>query len=157
MPRRREVPKRETIPDPKFGSTLAAKFINSLMRDGKKSTAEKIFYQAMDIDRGADGPVRLDRVQAGDHEREAHPRGEVAARGWRHVPGAGGSSSRASTGSRLPVDQELLGGTFSEKSFPEKLGAELAAAAKNEGASIRKKDETHRMAEANKAFSHYRW
>ncbi|MGQ0722543.1 MAG: 30S ribosomal protein S7 [Candidatus Eiseniibacteriota bacterium] len=156
MPRRREVPKREPVSDPKFGSTMAAKFINSLMGDGKKSVAEGIFYRALDLVEERTGQSGLTVFKQA--VSNVKPVLEVKSRR------VGGATYQVPVEVRPERRQALafrwiigFSKARSEKSFPEKLSAELVAASKNEGASIRKKDETHRMAEANKAFSHYRW
>jgi small subunit ribosomal protein S7 len=135
---------------------MAAKFINSLMRDGKKSTAERIFYRAMDMIEERTGQSSLTVFKQAI--TNVKPVLEVKSRR------VGGATYQVPVEVRPERRQALafrwligFSEARSEKSFPEKLGAELIAAAKNEGASIRKKDETHRMAEANKAFSHYRW
>lgn len=156
MPRRREVPKREIQPDPRHGSTIAAKFINSLMRDGKKSIAEAIFYQAMDSIEEKTGQSGLTVFKQA--VANVKPVLEVKSRR------VGGATYQVPVEVRPERRQALafrwlisFSKARSEKSFAERLAAELAAASKNEGASVRKKDETHRMADANKAFSHYRW
>ncbi len=156
MPRRREVPKREILPDPKFGSILAAKFINSIMSDGKKSTAERSFYSAMEIIEEKTGQSGLNTFKQAIVN--VKPVLEVKSRR------VGGATYQVPVEVRPERRQALafrwlLGFARSrnEKTFAERLAAEVLAAAKNEGASIRKKDETHRMADANKAFSHYRW
>ena len=156
MPRRREVPKREIIPDPKYQSRLVAKFVNGLMRRGKKSTAEQIMYNALDIiaDRTKEDPVRVFE-KAVDLSK---PMVEVKSRR------VGGSTYQ------VPVEirperrtalsiRWLIGFARSrgEKSMHAKLAAELMDAANGRGASVKKKEDTHRMAEANKAFAHYRW
>jgi small subunit ribosomal protein S7 len=135
---------------------MAAKFINSLMRDGKKSTAERIFYRAMDMIEERTGQSGLTVFKQAI--TNVKPVLEVKSRR------VGGATYQVPVEVRPERRQALafrwligFSEARSEKSFPEKLGAELIAASKNEGASIRKKDETHRMAEANKAFSHYRW
>jgi small subunit ribosomal protein S7 len=156
MPRRREVPKREVLPDSKFGSTIAAKFINCLMKDGKKSTAERGFYQAMEIIEERTGQSGLTVFKQA--VTNVKPVLEVKSRR------VGGATYQVPVEVRPERRQALafrwiIGFSMArnEKDFPEKLAAELMAASKNEGASIRKKEETHRMADANKAFSHYRW
>ena len=156
MPRRREVPKREILPDPKFGSLLAAKFINCIMSDGKKSTAERGFYRAMDIIEEKTGQPGLTAFKQA--VVNVKPVLEVKSRR------VGGATYQVPVEVRPERRQALafrwllgFSRARSEKSFAEKLAAEVMAAAKNEGASIRKKDDTHRMADANKAFSHYRW
>ena len=156
MPRRREVSKREIIPDPKYNSRLAAKFINGLMGDGKKSTAESIFYRALNIieEKMKQPPLKV-FTQAMDNVK---PVLEVKSRR------VGGATYQ------VPVDVRpdrrtslairwIIHFAGSRKGLPmeEKLARELMEAAKGEGASIKKKEDTHRMAEANKAFAHYRW
>jgi small subunit ribosomal protein S7 len=156
MPRRREITKRETPPDPKLGSTMAAKFVSCLIKRGKKSVAEKIFYRAMDLIEERTGQSGLTVFKAA--VSNVKPVLEVKSRR------VGGATYQVPVEVRPERRQALafrwiigFSKSRSEKSFSEKLCAELIAASKNEGASIRKKDETHRMAEANKAFSHYRW
>jgi small subunit ribosomal protein S7 len=156
MPRRREVPKREIQPDPRHGSTMAAKFINSMMTAGKKSTAERAFYQAMDLIEERSGQSGLTVFKQA--VANVKPVLEVKSRR------VGGATYQVPVEVRPERRQALafrwilsFAKARSEKSFADKLGAELLAASKNEGAAIRKKDETHRMADANKAFSHYRW
>ena len=156
MPRRREVPKREIQPDPRHGSMIAAKFINSIMHDGKKSTAERIFYQAMDSieeKTGQSGVTVFKQAVV-----NVKPVLEVKSRR------VGGATYQVPVEVRPERRQALafrwiigFAKSRSEKSFSERLAAELLAASKNEGASVRKKDDTHKMADANKAFSHYRW
>jgi len=156
MPRRREVPKREILPDPKYSNKLVGKFMSCLMLDGKKSTAERIIYGAFDIikDKTGSDPLKVFKT-ALDNVR---PSVEVKSRR------VGGASYQ------VPVDirpnrrmalsfRWLI--TFSrkrgEKTMRERLAAELMEAANNTGATVKKKEDTHRMAEANKAFAHYRW
>lgn len=156
MPRRREVPKREIQPDPRHGSMIAAKFIHSIMKDGKKSTAERIFYKAMDSieeKTGQSGVAVFKQAVV-----NVKPVLEVKSRR------VGGATYQVPVEVRPERRQALafrwiigFASSRSEKSFSERLAAELLAASKNEGASVRKKDETHKMADANKAFSHYRW
>jgi small subunit ribosomal protein S7 len=135
---------------------MAAKFINSLMGDGKKSVAEGIFYRALDLVEERTGQSGLTVFKQAISN--VKPVLEVKSRR------VGGATYQVPVEVRPERRQALafrwiigFSKARSEKSFPEKLSAELVAASKNEGASIRKKDETHRMAEANKAFSHYRW
>jgi small subunit ribosomal protein S7 len=135
---------------------MAAKFINSLMGDGKKSVAEGIFYRALDLVEERTGQSGLTVFKQA--VSNVKPVLEVKSRR------VGGATYQVPVEVRPERRQALafrwiigFSKARSEKSFPEKLSAELIAASKNEGASIRKKDETHRMAEANKAFSHYRW
>ncbi|MEK8090516.1 30S ribosomal protein S7 [Thermithiobacillus plumbiphilus] len=156
MPRRREVPKRQILPDPKYKDEMLAKFANNLMRDGKKSVAEKIVYGALDrvAARGKEDPIALFR-QALDNIR---PMVEVKSRrvggATYQVPVEVRSQRRTALAMRWLVDSARK---RSEKSMGERLAAELIEASENRGNAVRKREETHRMAEANKAFSHYRW
>jgi len=156
MPRRREVPVRPILPDAKFENKLVAKFIKSIMRDGKKSTAEKILYGAFDIieEKTKESPVKLFE-QAVENVR---PQIEVKSRR------VGGSTYQVPTEVR-PSRRTALGIRWiigfarkrSEKGMASKLAAELMDAASNRGASVKKREDTHKMAEANKAFAHFRW
>ncbi len=156
MPRRREVPKRVIIPDPRYGSQKLARFINKLMLKGKKSTAERIMYGAMDIisERTSEDPLKLFE-KALDNAR---PMIEVKSRR------VGGSTYQVPVEIRPERRQALamrwlIGFSRSrgEKTMAERLAAELMDAASGRGATVKKKEDTHRMAEANKAFAHYRW
>ena len=156
MPRRREVPKRTILPDPKFGDQTVAKFINVMMLDGKKSIAERIIYGALDIigDRGAEKPLDV-FYDALDNIR---PVVEVKSRrvggATYQVPVEVRPSRRIALAMRWLVDSAR---NRSEKSMTQRLAAELMDAAEKRGGAARKKDEVHRMAEANKAFSHFRF
>jgi len=156
MPRRREVPKRVMLPDPKFKDQTVAKFINVIMLDGKKSIAEGIIYGALDIiqDRGAEKPIDI-FYQALENIR---PVVEVKSRrvggATYQVPVEVRPSRRNALAMRWLVESARKRG---EKSMTQRLAGELMDAANNRGAAARKKDEVHRMAEANKAFSHYRF
>ncbi len=156
MPRRREVPERVSIPDPRFNSQLVTKFINCMMRDGKKSTAENILYGAFDIikSKTSESPLKIFE-QALDNVK---PVIEVKSRR------VGGSTYQVPTEIR-PSRRMALGIRWiigfarnrAERGMARKLAAELLDAANSRGASIKKKEDTHKMAEANKAFAHYRW
>ena len=156
MPRRREVPKREILPDPKFHDQTVAKFVNVLMRDGKKSIAEQILYRALDIikDRGSEEPLELfnGALEAVSPVVEVKSRRVGGA--TYQVPVEVRPSRRSALAMRWLVDAARK---RSEKSMAQRLAGELMDAAENRGGAARKKDETHRMAEANKAFSHYRF
>ena len=156
MPRRGFVPKRAVLPDPLYQSPLVTKFINSLMGDGKKSTAEEIFYHAMTIvqERTKEDPLKIFR-KAVDNVK---PMLEVKSRR------VGGSNYQVPIEVR-PERRTALGLrwliTFarqrSEKSMQEKLANEFMDASALRGGAFKKKEDTHKMAEANKAFAHYRW
>jgi small subunit ribosomal protein S7 len=156
MPRRREVPKRKIVPDPKYHDRIVAKFVNNIMHRGKKSTAEHIFYGAMDVieQRTKDDPLKtfkkaLDNVK---------PVLEVKARrvggATYQVPVEIRPQRRAALGMRWLIVYSRDRG---EKTMMERLAAEIVDAANNRGAAIKKREDTHKMAEANKAFAHYRW
>jgi len=156
MPRRREIPERLVIADSKYGSKLAAKFINSIMRDGKKSLAESILYDAFDIieNKTKESPLKLFEKAV----ENVRPMIEVKSRR------VGGSTYQVPTEIR-PSRRTALGIRWiinysrqrPEKSMANKLASELMDAANNRGASVKKKEDTHKMAEANKAFAHFRW
>jgi small subunit ribosomal protein S7 len=156
MPRRREVPQRPVIPDAKYGNKLVSRFIRSIMRDGKKSTAEKILYGAFDIieDKTSESALKVFE-QAIENVK---PRIEVKSRR------VGGSTYQVPTEIR-PSRRMALGMRWligfarnrQEKGMAQKLAGELLDAANKRGASIKKREDTHRMAEANKAFAHFRW
>jgi small subunit ribosomal protein S7 len=156
MPRRAQIPKRPILPDPIYQSPMVTRFINNLMMSGKKSIAERTFYGAMDTikERSSDDPLRVFR-KAVDNVKPAL---EVKSRR------VGGSNYQ------VPIEVRpqrrtalairwLIGfaRSRSEKSMREKLANELMDAAGSRGAAFKKKEDTHRMAEANKAFAHYRW
>jgi len=156
MPRRREIAERVVNADPKYDSRLVAKFINSLMHDGKKSLAESILYDAFGIieEKTKSSPLKLFE-QAVENVR---PLIEVKSRR------VGGSTYQVPTEIR-PSRRTALGIRWiigyarqrPEKGMSRKLAAEVMDAANNRGASVKKKEDTHKMAEANKAFAHFRW
>lgn len=156
MPRRREVPERVIVPDAKYNSKLVSKFIKSIMRDGKKSIAESILYDAMDIiGKKTSEPAIKIFEQALEN---AKPMIEVKSRrvggSTYQVPTEIRPSRRTALGIRWIIDFAIK---RSEKGMANKLSAELLDAANKRGASIKKKEDTHKMADANKAFAHYRW
>ena len=156
MPRRRVVAKREVLPDPKFGSQTLAKFINIVMVDGKKSVAERIVYGALDIVADKKSGEALEVFeQALDNIR---PSVEVKSRR------VGGSTYQVPVEVR-PARQSALAMRWlveyarkrGEKSMRQRLAGEMIDAVDNRGAAVKKREDVHKMAEANKAFSHYRW
>ena len=155
MPRRREVPKRDILPDPKFGSIAVSKFMNAIMQDGKKSVAERIVYGAFDIVAQKTGKEPLEVFNAAMDNIK--PIVEVKSRR------VGGANYQVPVEVR-PERQMALAMRWlrefsrkrSEKSMGERLAAEMLEAAENRGGAVKKRDEVHRMAEANKAFSHFR-
>jgi small subunit ribosomal protein S7 len=156
MPRRREVPKRVIIPDPKFHDLIVAKFCNVLMMGGKKSTAEQIVYGAFEIieNRYREEPLEAFR-RALDMVK---PKVEVKSRrvggATYQVPVEVRGDRRLSLAMRWLVNYSRNRG---EKSMTERLAGEIMDAAQGRGNAVKKREDTHRMAEANKAFSHYRW
>ena len=156
MPRRREVPKREILPDPKFGSERLAKFINTVMKDGKKSIAEKVIYGALDTisaKKGGDGIEVLESALD-----NARPSVEVKSRrvggATYQVPVEVRASRQDALAMRWLVDAARKRG---EKSMAAKLAGELMDANEKRGAAVKKREDVHKMAEANKAFAHFRW
>ena len=156
MSRRTRAVKRETPPDPKFESRGVTKFINNLMVDGKKSKAEKIFYDAIDIMEQRSGQPGVQLFETALNN--AKPALEVKSRrvggATYQVPIEVRPDRRTALATRWLIS---FARGRSEKSMAERLAAELLAASRGEGSTIKKKDDTHRMAEANKAFAHYRW
>ncbi|MBN2123275.1 MAG: 30S ribosomal protein S7 [Deltaproteobacteria bacterium] len=156
MPRKRVIVKREILPDPLYNSPLAAKFINSLMKKGKKSLAQSILFDALDIikDKSKDDPLAV------FHKALNNVRPAVEVKSRR----VGGSTYQVPTEVRPARSQALsirwiisFAKARGEKSMAAKLAGELMDAANGRGASVKKREDTHRMAEANKAFAHYRW
>ncbi|MCF1427119.1 MAG: 30S ribosomal protein S7 [Shewanella sp.] len=156
MPRRRVVGQRKILPDPKFNSELLAKFINVIMQDGKKSTAEKIIYKALDVVADKKSEDHLVILEAAlDNVR---PSVEVKSRR------VGGSTYQVPCEVR-PVRRNALAMRWlveaarkrGEKSMALRLAGELLDASDNKGTAVKKREDVHRMAEANKAFAHYRW
>jgi small subunit ribosomal protein S7 len=157
MPRRRVAAKREVLPDPIYNSTMVTKFINSLMWGGKKTVAEGIFYEAMTQiqQKTQEDPLKLFK-KAMDNVK---PKVEVKSRR------VGGSTYQVP----IEVDQKTRGNSLAirwlisysrgrgEKTMVDRLAGEILDAANNRGNAVKKKDDTHRMADANKAFAHYRW
>ncbi|MDH4274702.1 MAG: 30S ribosomal protein S7 [Gammaproteobacteria bacterium] len=156
MPRRREVPKRTTLPDPKYKSPVVARFVNMVMRSGKKSVAERIIYGALEqlSKKSSKNPLDL-FVQALDNVR---PMVEVKSRrvggATYQVPVEVRHDRSMALAMRWLADSARARG---EKSMGMRLAAEIGEAAESRGNAIKKKEDTHRMAEANKAFAHYRW
>jgi len=156
MPRRREVPKRVILPDPKFGSQDVSKFVNTLMHSGKKSVAERIVYGAFEIisSRGGKDPLTV----FADAVNNTKPMVEVKSR---RVGGANYQVPvEVRPSRRMALAMRWLREAArkrSEKSMGQRLAAEMMDAAENRGGAVKKRDEVHRMAEANKAFAHFRF
>jgi len=156
MPRRRVVAKRETLPDPKFGNQQLAKFINMIMVSGKKSIAEKIMYDALDIvvEKKSVDPLEIVETAL----EKVRPSVEVKSRriggATYQVPTEVRPSRRNSLAMRWLIEAARK---RSEKSMSRRLAGEFLDAIEAKGAAVKKRETTHSMAEANKAFSHYRW
>jgi len=156
MPRKAHIVRREVLPDPLYGSTLVTKFVNQMMWDGKKSISQQIFYRALKIveSKGNDDPLKLFKKAI----ENVRPMLEVKSRrvggSTYQVPMEVNTMRRTSLSIRWLIGYARSRG---EKSMEEKLAGELLDAANNRGSSIKKKEDTHRMAEANKVFAHYRW
>jgi small subunit ribosomal protein S7 len=156
MPRRREVPKREILPDPKFGSVDVSKFVNVLMTRGKKSTAERIVYGAFDSIKSKSGKDPLEVFSQA--VQNTKPMVEVKSRR------VGGANYQVPVEVR-PVRRAALAMRWlreaaqkrGEKSMGMRLAGELMEASEGRGGAVKKREEVHRMAEANKAFAHYRF
>ncbi|MDA0681323.1 MAG: 30S ribosomal protein S7 [Proteobacteria bacterium] len=159
MSRRSQAPKRTILPDPKYGSNLLAKFMNMIMTDGKKSVAERIIYGALDriTEKQTDASRKSLEVLEQALEN-VKPMVEVKSRrvggATYQVPVEVRPARRQTLAMRWVIDAARK---RSEKSMAHRLAHELIDAADNRGTAVKKKEETHRMAEANKAFSHYRW
>lgn len=156
MSRRHAAEKREVLPDPKFGDIVLAKFMNSLMYDGKKSVAERIVYGAFD---SVEGKLKKEPLTV-FHEALDNVKPAVEVRSRR----VGGATYQVPVEVRQERAQALairwliqMSRNRSEDTMASRLANEIIDAASNRGASIKKREDTHRMAEANKAFSHYRW
>lgn len=156
MPRKGSVPKRDVLPDPVYHSTTVTKFINKVMLSGKKSVAQRVVYDAFEAIREKTGKDPLEIFETA--LKNVMPVLEVRARrvgGANYqVPVEVRPERRQTLGIRWLVNYARLRG---EKTMDARLSAELMDAANNTGASIKKKEDTHKMAEANKAFAHYRW
>jgi small subunit ribosomal protein S7 len=156
MSRRRRVQKRQVLPDPVYKSVVVTKFINGITRRGKRSKGEGIFYSAMDLIQSKAGTEGIKVFEKG--LENVKPVLEVRSRR------VGGATYQVPVEIRSTRQQALAirwlisyAKDRSEKTMAERLAAELLAASKNEGSAIKKKEETHKMAEANKAFAHFRW
>jgi small subunit ribosomal protein S7 len=156
MPRRREVPKRRIIPDPKFKDKLVTKFTNTLMLAGKKSTAEGILYGALDVirDRFKEEPLEVFRKALDNVKPKLEVKSRRVGGATYQVPVEVRPERRVTLAMRWLVTYARDRG---EKTMRERLAAEFVDAASGRGNAVKKKEDTHKMAEANKAFAHYRW
>ena len=156
MPRKGEVRKREVLPDPKYGDKLVAKFVNTIMNRGKKSVAEAIFYGSLEIvaARTKEDSLAVFKRALDNTRPVVEVRSRRVGGATYQVPIEVRPQRRLSLGMRWLIGSARLRG---EKSMEEKLAGEFMDAANNRGGAIKKKEDTHRMAEANRAFAHYRW
>jgi len=156
MSRRSRAEQRETPADPQFASRTVTKFINNLMVDGKKSIAEKIFYQAVDIleQRSGQPGVQVFEQALNNSKPALEVKSRRVGGATYQVPVEVRPERRTALATRWLIS---FARARSEKTMAERLAGELLAASRGEGSTIKRKDDTHRMAEANKAFAHYRW
>ena len=156
MPRRRDVPKRKVQPDPRYGDRLVAKFINCLMLRGKKAVAEQILYGAFEIieRRTKDDPLRIFKKAVENVKPSLEVKSRRVGGSTYQVPVEIRGERRTALGIRWIISYSRK---RHEKTMAEKLAGELMDAAAARGNAVKKKDDTHKMAEANRAFAHYRW
>ena len=156
MPRRKITGDRKTIPDPKYGDRLVAKFINNLMWKGKRNRAERIMYQAFDIieEKTRDNPLKVFKRAVDNVKPSLEVRSRRDGGSTYQIPIEVRPSRKTALSFRWLIS---FARDRKERTMEERLAAELLDASNNTGAAIKKKDDTHRMAEANKAFAHYRW
>ena len=157
MPRRREIPKRALAADPLYNSTLVSKFINTVMSDGKRSTAERILYQSFDIikERAGDDPLKVFKKALDNVKPSLEVKSRRVGGSNYQVPIEVNPNRRLSLSIRWLVSYARQRGDG--KTMQEKLANELLDASNLRGGAVKKREDTHRMAEANKAFAHYRW
>jgi small subunit ribosomal protein S7 len=156
MPRRRVVEKRKILPDPKFQDRIVAKFINNLMRQGKKSTGEKIIYGAFAVveNRLKDDPLKVFKKALDNVKPVVEVKSRRVGGATYQVPVEVRQDRRTALAMRWLIEYASARG---EKTMVEKLAGEILDAANNRGNAVKKREDTHKMAEANKAFAHYRW
>lgn len=156
MPRRREVAKRVILPDPKYGDRVVAKLVNILMQDGKKSTAERALYSALDIvaQRTGEEAVKVLKKSLDNIKPTLEVKSRRVGGSTYQVPVEVRAERRTSLAMRWLIKYANL---RSEKTSTDKLAGELLDAFNNRGAAVKKREDTHKMAEANRAFAHYRW
>jgi small subunit ribosomal protein S7 len=157
MPRRREIAKRELPPDALYNSALVTKFINTIMQEGKRSTAERILYQSFDIikERTGDDPLKVFKKALDNDKPSLEVKSRRVGGSNYQVPIEVNPNRRLSLSIRWVVGYARSRGDG--KTMQEKLANELMDAANLRGGAVKKREDTHRMAEANKAFAHYRW
>jgi small subunit ribosomal protein S7 len=156
MPRKAHIARREVVSDPLYASTLVSKFVNCMMLGGKKSTAQRLLYKSLSIieQKTSDDPMKLFKKAVENVKPVLEVKSRRVGGSTYQVPVEVGPNRRTSLSIRWILAYSRSRG---EKSMEDKLAGELMDAANNRGNAIKKKDDTHRMAEANKAFAHYRW
>lgn len=156
MPRRMEAPKRQILPDPVYNSQLVTKFVNVIMKDGKKSVAERILYDALEIvsENTEEDPMKVFKKAVDNVKPAVEVKSRRVGGSTYQVPIEVRPNRRLALSFRWLLDNARRRG---EKTMRQRLAGELMDAAENRGAAIKKREDTHRMAEANKAFAHYRW
>ena len=157
MPRRREIPKREILPDPLYNSTLVTKFISTVMSDGKRSLAERVLYRSLDIvkDKTGDDPLKVFKKAIDNVKPSLEVKSRRVGGSNYQVPIEVNPNRRLSLSIRWLVGFARSRGDG--KTMQEKLANEFLDASNLRGGAVKKREDTHRMAEANKAFAHYRW
>ncbi|MDR9433759.1 MAG: 30S ribosomal protein S7 [Spiribacter sp.] len=156
MPRRREVPKRKVLADPKYGSEMLTRFVNMIMRDGKRAVAEKIVYGALDriTEKGSNDPMEVLETALENVRPVVEVKSRRVGGATYQVPVEVRPQRRNTLGMRWVIEAARK---RSEATMGHRLGNELLEAAEGRGSAVKKREDTHRMAEANKAFSHFRW
>ena len=156
MPRRREVPKREILPDPLYNSQLVTRFVNVVMRDGKKTVAERILYDALSLieQRVGDDPMKVFKRAVENVKPAVEVKSRRVGGSTYQIPIEVRPARRLALSMRWIIQNAKR---RSERGMGEKLAGELLDAAEQRGAAIKKREDTHRMADANKAYAHYRW
>ncbi len=156
MPRRREVPKRDILPDPKFGNVEVSKFVNTIMKSGKKSVAERIVYGAFDqvVTKSGKDPLEVFGLALGNIKPLVEVKSRRVGGANYQVPVEVRPSRRMALAMRWLRESARK---RSEKSMGQRLAAEMLEASESRGGAVKKRDEVHRMAEANKAFAHFRF
>jgi small subunit ribosomal protein S7 len=159
MSRRAQAPRRDSLPDPKFGNAMLAKFINMVMKSGKKSVAEKIVYGAIEriserVGKDQGRAIEMLGVALDNIKPAVEVKSRRVGGATYQVPVEVRSARRETLAMRWAIEAARL---RSEKSMAVRLAHELIDAAENRGAAVKKREDTHRMADANKAFAHYRW
>jgi len=156
MPRKGAVSKREILPDPKYHDRLVSKFVNSMMSDGKRAVAERLLYSALDVvgQRAKEEPIGLFRKAVENVKPVVEVRSRRVGGATYQVPVEVRTSRRQALGIRWIISAAR---DRNEKTMTERLSAELLDASNNRGNAVKKREDTHKMAEANRAFSHYRW